>query len=465
MSLNHREIDHILEEMDLEGAYVQGIYQPTLSQIVLHFFKNRPQSLLLSFDGANTRLHQTWKKHPNTLKLQRFPQLLRSRLMGSQLTRCKQIDHNRLVLFEFTTKEGSPLRLWARLWSNQGNLILTDPQNKIIDCLYRKPAKGEVSGGVWIPPTPKEMEKPYLLRFDETSDYNRQIEDFYWEKKQETQKDLLENTWDETLKKRLALNHQTIDHLMKEISQEKAQRFQHWGNLLLSYPALWGTQESLFIEGETIPREGCDSASELSALYFKRYKKLKETARHATQRKEELERENAQLQQALAYLLAPDFSVETFKERFSSLLSMPAHGKKNSSREKENTTGLTFTSQDFTLLVGRNAKENDLLLRKGVKSLDLWLHLRDFPGSYVFIKHKKDKTIPLEVLLDAGNLALFYSQKRKLLRADLYYTQVKYLKRPKGAKLGLVIPTQEKNLSITLDEVRLSRLLKQREDS
>lgn len=62
------------------------------------------------------------------------------------------------------------------------------------------------------------------------------------------------------------------------------------------------------------------------------------------------------------------------------------------------------------------------------------------------------------MLLDAGNLALFYSKARTGGRGELYYTQVKYLRRSKDGPLGLVLPTQEKNLSVTLEEDRLKRL-------
>ncbi|MPN52190.1 hypothetical protein SDC9_199846 [bioreactor metagenome] len=71
----------------------------------------------------------------------------------------------------------------------------------------------------------------------------------------------------------------------------------------------------------------------------------------------------------------------------------------------------------------------------------------------------KNKSVPLDVLLDAANLALVFSKAKSQGKADLYYTQVKHLRRPKGGKTGLVLPTQEKNLSVVLDESRLARLL------
>ncbi len=89
---------------------------------------------------------------------------------------------------------------------------------------------------------------------------------------------------------------------------------------------------------------------------------------------------------------------------------------------------------------------------------DYWMHTRDFPGSSVFIKSRKEQSIPLEVLLDAGNLALFYSKAKASARADLYYTRVKYLKKAGGAKPGLFLPSHEKNLSVRLEPERIARL-------
>ncbi len=121
--------------------------------------------------------------------------------------------------------------------------------------------------------------------------------------------------------------------------------------------------------------------------------------------------------------------------------------------------GLYIKSGDWEIIVGRNAKENDLILRSSTRGNDIWMHTRDFAGGYIIIKAKKNMTVPLEVLLDGAYLAIFFSKARKNNKADLYYTQVKYLKRIKGAKTGLIIPTQEKNLSVDMDEKRVRRLL------
>lgn len=113
----------------------------------------------------------------------------------------------------------------------------------------------------------------------------------------------------------------------------------------------------------------------------------------------------------------------------------------------------------WTMFVGRSAKENDELLRRHVRGSDLWLHARDYSGSYVFVKARRAKSFPLDIMLDAAGLAIYYSKARKNGDGDVYYTQAKYLRRAKDGPKGLVIPTLEKNLFVRLDEARIKELL------
>ena len=120
--------------------------------------------------------------------------------------------------------------------------------------------------------------------------------------------------------------------------------------------------------------------------------------------------------------------------------------------------GLVFWSGRFKCIVGRTGAENDTLLRRSVRGNDWWFHARDWPGAYVFVKAAPGKSLPLETMLDAGNLALHFSKGKSSGRGEVYYTQVKYLRRAKGARRGTVLPTQEKNLSIRLEPDRIERL-------
>ena len=118
-----------------------------------------------------------------------------------------------------------------------------------------------------------------------------------------------------------------------------------------------------------------------------------------------------------------------------------------------------FYSQDGqAILVGKTAKDNDAVTFKVSKPDDLWLHARGTPGSHVVIKLEKKQQVPPETLKDAANLALFYSDLRKSGKGEVIYTLRKNVRKPKGAKPGSVMVTQEKSLWVFVDQARLDRL-------
>ena len=135
------------------------------------------------------------------------------------------------------------------------------------------------------------------------------------------------------------------------------------------------------------------------------------------------------------------------------------NGREAARKDEDTRAGVRVSVSGWDIIIGRNARENDEILRHDAKGMDIWMHTRDYSGAYVIIKAKRDKTVPLPVLLDAASLAIHYSKAKKNGRADLYYTYVKYLRRAKDGPRGLVIPTQEKNLSAVLDEKRVKELL------
>ena len=148
--------------------------------------------------------------------------------------------------------------------------------------------------------------------------------------------------------------------------------------------------------------------------YYERFKKEKRTQEYLQKEILDLEREITRLEQLKASL-----GQEESSAKLKALIWKTTSSPSAVVREKK-VPGLTFFSGGFTLHVGRTASENDELLRKLIRGNDLWLHARDYPGSYVFIKAVKGKTVPLEVLIDAGNLALYYSKGRSAGKGNLY---------------------------------------------
>jgi predicted ribosome quality control (RQC) complex YloA/Tae2 family protein len=234
--------------------------------------------------------------------------------------------------------------------------------------------------------------------------------------------------------------------------------------------AEFANAESLREEGDRImaalgeDNVGADVAA--AQQFYERYRKAKSGLDGLRREIADSEAELARLETKLAELLAEENPL-----RLARLVRAGGEHDPEKARAGKNESprpGLAYRSGDWLILVGRSAAENDELLRRWVKGNDLWLHARDWAGSYVFVKRQggqRDarKSIPLETLLDAGNLALFYSKGRSNGGGDLYYTPVKYLRRAKNGPRGLVLPTQEKNLTVKLDETRLRRLERSKE--
>ncbi|WP_105318508.1 Rqc2 family fibronectin-binding protein [Thermus tenuipuniceus] len=109
--------------------------------------------------------------------------------------------------------------------------------------------------------------------------------------------------------------------------------------------------------------------------------------------------------------------------------------------------GLRYTSPSgYPVLVGRNAKENDLLTRMA-HSEDLWFHAQGVPGSHVILK-AEGKNPPLEDLLFAARLAAHYSKARGEAQVPVDYTRKKHVWRPRKAAPGQVLYTHAKTLFV-----------------
>ena len=98
---------------------------------------------------------------------------------------------------------------------------------------------------------------------------------------------------------------------------------------------------------------------------------------------------------------------------------------------------------DFDILVGRNAKNNDLLTQKYAHKDDLWLHAKDVKGSHVVIKFKSGKKIPDVVIEKAAQLAAFFSKRKTDSLCPVIVTPKKFVRKTKGLAEGQVIVEKE----------------------
>ena len=109
-----------------------------------------------------------------------------------------------------------------------------------------------------------------------------------------------------------------------------------------------------------------------------------------------------------------------------------------------------YTSPDgFQIYVGRNSKENDLLLRRIASSRDMWMHAKQIHGSHVIIRNPENKPgIPMPTLLKAAKIAAFFSKAQHSSYVPVDYTWFRYVVKPKGTAAGFVTYTHEKTLYV-----------------
>ena len=120
---------------------------------------------------------------------------------------------------------------------------------------------------------------------------------------------------------------------------------------------------------------------------------------------------------------------------------------------------LQYRSDDgFLILCGRNNIQNDRLTLKQAEKTDIWLHTKNLPGSHVIIA-AGHAPIPERTLLQAANIAACNSKGALSSGVPVEYTLVKHVKKPAGAKPGMVIYTNNKTLYVTPDTAEVRRLL------
>ncbi|MCR5762399.1 MAG: NFACT RNA binding domain-containing protein [Treponema sp.] len=468
MSLNCNELNLIISELSLTGAFIQEIVQPSYDMLAFRTIKQGILSTLIICTGANAcRINTTENKVPKNVKPLRFHEFLRSHVQGMRINDCHQIGLDRIVKLDVSTWQ-QKYYIYIRLWSGAANVIVTDEEGIIQDCMYRRPKKNEVTGTKFTVEEKEvsEEEKTLALEkfpirtFDSSIDsslsFNRKIDIFYSEHASVLSRESLLAQAEKWYNVKHSKMENALQKLLAKQKQfENADHLKHTGDLILSFGSQAQGNFLDCVDYDTneqvhIILDAKKSIQENATAYYDQYKK-------AISGLEDLQHDIDLSKRNIAALDA-EYKAILDQKNVIKIEQMLRHDTTPKQKVEKVHAGLHYEVDGWTIIVGRTASENDDLLRHTVKGSDMWLHTRDYAGGYVFIKAQKNKTVPLEILLYAGNLAVYHSKARRNGQADLYYTHVKYLRRAKNGPKGLVLPTQEKNLFVKLDENRLRRL-------
>jgi len=108
---------------------------------------------------------------------------------------------------------------------------------------------------------------------------------------------------------------------------------------------------------------------------------------------------------------------------------------------------LYTSSDDIPIVLGLDARANDALLKRYGGTPNWWFHTRDVPGSWVVALTGKSP-LPDRTRIDCAIVAAAHSQDKGEASVDVSYTQMKNLRKPKGARPGMVLVSGEKTVTV-----------------
>lgn len=176
-----------------------------------------------------------------------------------------------------------------------------------------------------------------------------------------------------------------------------------------------------------------------SARYFKEYRKLCSAEHTLGKLITEAQREKEYLSSVSDALARAETAGDILDIRDELIASGYIRSPRQKQPKRPAAKPISYTSSDgFTILVGRNNVQNDLLTLKTADKDDIWLHTKNIPGSHVIISCGGEE-VPESTLLEAAAAAAYHSQARASSQVPIDYTRVRNVKKPSGAKPGMVI--------------------------
>ena len=209
-----------------------------------------------------------------------------------------------------------------------------------------------------------------------------------------------------------------------------------------------------------IPLDPRFSVGDNAQRYYKKYQKMKAARDMAGAQREQALTELAYLEGQLDNLgkcVSDTELAELVDElREQGYLKREKGAKKP--QKHAATKPMCFASSDgrARIYVGKNNRQNDALTLRFAEGNDIWLHTKNIPGSHVIIKCEGE--LSEQTLFEAALLAAYYSRARGSENVPVDYTPRKYVKKPAGAKPGMVIYTTNRTAYVTPDEASIKAL-------
>ena len=214
-------------------------------------------------------------------------------------------------------------------------------------------------------------------------------------------------------------------------------------------------------EALTIPLDRRLSIIQNMQAYYKKYDKLKRAQKLLAVQQDACRANIRHLESIEASLDSSTRLTEIAEIQEELIASGYLHEKMPRKNKDRRAQPFSFTAPDgMTILVGKNNTQNDALTFRTAAPTDLWLHVRDIPGSHVILRTGGEAPSE-ETLHLAAQIAAHFSKARGSSTVPVDYTAIRFVKKPSGSVPGFVRFTHEKTLFVTEDEEALAPILAQ----
>ncbi|KRM96289.1 fibronectin-binding protein [Liquorilactobacillus aquaticus DSM 21051] len=261
------------------------------------------------------------------------------------------------------------------------------------------------------------------------------------------------------IKNNLQKNRKKLQKLKKELdSTAKADQYRIKGELLTTYlfkieRGMTAIELPNYYDADKLVKISLSNQltpSQNAQKYFKKYQKLKNAVSFLNQQIKLTQSEIDYLEELQTQIeLAepqdlPDIKIELQQQGYLKAQKRTKHGKARKEKISQPTT--YFSSDNTKIAVGKNNLQNDRLTLKTAHKDYIWLHAKNIPGSHVIV-YSNDPS--QQTLLEAANLAAYFSKSRTSATVPVDYVQVKKIRKPNGARPGFVIYEGQKTLFVT----------------
>lgn len=429
-----------------------------------------------------------------------FVSHLRAHLSRARFVAARLIGEDRILALRFTAKEGE-YDLVLSILGKRSNLYVLDAAGVIVAVLRRPDeTRAEMTlGAVFAPPAsgvPREGEDRFADAGDE--DLLAAIEAAYAVREEEQGNEALVRDLRQVLRRERKNAERRLEKLEAELAEaDEANTLQRHGELLKGSlgqisPGDAEVRVRDYETGEevTIPLDPKLGPKANLEATFKRYQKMLrrlakaggqvdearagcETLSQLAERVDAAAPEGGDVdEEELAALAEHPEVVRLLGRRRAAKASPRAAAEADDAQLPARLRGIPkrlqprrYRSADgLEIWVGRNDAGNDYLSTRLARGNDLFFHLDGAPGSHVILRTEGRTDPPSESLLDACELAVHFSKQKNATRADVHIVPIKNVKKPKGAKPGLVYVTGGRSLHLRREETRLARLLAARLD-